>query len=128
MSVSSPTPRSVGLALGSALAVAAILFAAFTALSGPTGTSDSKPPRPHTAPASQVAAPTHPASGASPSSATEPACKLFDTECQEENPSADTARDDDSTADGSTGATPRVPDPPQGTAATGGGGALDGAE
>ncbi|WP_329454307.1 hypothetical protein [Streptomyces sp. NBC_01497] len=133
MSASSPTARSVGLILGSVVAVAAILFAAFTALTGSAGTTDAKPPRPHTAPSASEAAPGPPAPDASPvassaPSSNGPACKLFDTECQEQNPSGTVSQEEDATSGSRAGATPRLPDPPQGTAATGGGGVLGGTE
>jgi hypothetical protein len=139
MSASSPTARSVGLALGSALAVAAVLFAAFAAFSGPSGTTDSKPPRPHTAattpaePTEPGTLPAAPATDAPPAASSgpagdEPACKLFDTECQEEHPSQPVAGGEDGTTSTPAGTTPRVPAPPQGTAATGGGGAFAGTE
>jgi hypothetical protein len=132
MSASSPTARSVGMALGSVLAVAAVLFAAFTAFSGSHGTTDSKPPRPHSAPTASGTVPAPPdpgaSAGASDASSDEPACNLFDTECQEEHPGSPVSQGEDSTGGSRVGASPRVPDPPQGTAATGGGGAAGGTE
>ncbi|MEW2544208.1 hypothetical protein AB0910_00265 [Streptomyces sp. NPDC047002] len=120
MSASSPTARSVGLTVGSALAVAAVLFATYTALDGRSGTTDSKAPRPRSAPTAPAVPPsgTSPAASAGPASA-EPACNLFDAECQEEHPSEPTVRGDEGT--GPSAAATHVPDPPQGTAATGGG-------
>ncbi|GAA3713727.1 hypothetical protein [Streptomyces tremellae] len=120
MSASSPTARSVGLTVGSALAVAAVLFATYTALDGRAGTTDSKAPRPRSAPTAPAVPPSgaSPAASAGPASA-QPTCNLFDAECQEEHPSGATVRGDDGA--GASAGVSRVPDPPRGTAATGGG-------
>lgn len=127
MSASSSTARSVGLTLGSALAVAAILVAAFTAFSGSPETSDSKQPGPHTAPTAAGSPGPSDLSEAPATPSTAPTCNLFDAECLEEYPgsAASLGQDDDGGTGVRPGETPRVP-APQGTAATGGGGVFGG--